>query len=127
MRGLAIALAATIAIAAPGAARVHLNKAEARGVIVREFPKFAPALMLGDRRATFFHTARLRVEPARDCARQSTRRVSCHFRAKLRPDRAHRRRGWFPIRCHGDQRVFEKDNGGYRGTMGNYTCRTVRP
>jgi hypothetical protein len=110
----------------PAVAQVRLSKPEARGVILREFPAHAPSLMLDESRARFFHTAKLTVEPAGECARQSPRRVACHFTVKLRPDRRHRRRGWFPIRCTGDQRVRKRDDLSYVGTMGDYRCRTVR-
>src|SRR5688572_18530315 len=62
------------------------------------FPREAPKL-LRDRRATFFHTKR----PiwVGGCHRINRPTVTCRFSLKLLPDRAHRKKNWFPIRCRG--------------------------
>jgi hypothetical protein len=130
MTAAALAVAAAVALAAPATAAAdptiggYLSKAGAIAFQKRYFPPEAPKL-LRDRRATFFHTRR----PiwVGDCARRSRPSVVCRFSLKLVPDRAHRRRNWWPIRCRGRVRARHRTDGSIVGDVRGYRCRTVKP
>jgi hypothetical protein len=85
----------------------------------QQFPPEAPKL-LRNRRATFFHTKR----PiwVGGCDRVNRPTVTCRFSLKLRPDRAHRKRNWFPIRCRGRVRARHRTDGSIVGDVRNYRC-----
>ena len=131
MKASIIAAATALAVTAPVAvAQVgtpNLSKREARVVILKDFPDNAPRLMLQDSRADFFFTQVLRVVPAQRCVRMSATKVSCPFTARLRPDKAHIKKHWFPIACVGSTRVEKMEDASYKGTMGRYVCRTILP
>lgn len=114
---------------APGGVVVsgHLTKAEAHDFTRKQLPPQAPELLLKDERADFFHTSWIHVQQARRCDRQDTSTVTCRYKLRLRPDRAHRKAHWFPIRCNGSLKVVSLSNGGLGGDLGNYRCVTKLP
>jgi hypothetical protein len=87
----------------------------------RYFPRAAPKL-LRDRRATFFHTKRP-IWVGR-CHRVNRPRVTCRFSLKLLPDKAHRKKNWFPIRCRGRVRARHRTDGSIVGDVRTYRCVT---
>ena len=126
-RVIAVALAVAVLGWVPTADAAFVSKREAREFVLRAVPRSAPRVMLRDRRAAFFRTARLSVEPARRCRRRAATAVSCHYRARLVPDAEHRRRNWWPIICRGVVLVVRRGSGRLQGRQRDYVCRTVRP
>ena len=88
------------------------------------FPPQAPKL-LRDRRATFFHTKRP-IWVGR-CHRDKRPTVTCRFSLKLLPDKAHRKKNWFPIRCRGRVRARHRTDGSIVGDVRTYRCATILP
>ncbi len=124
---IAVALAVALLGWVPSAGAASVSKREARAFLVRAVPRSAPRVMLRDRRAAFFRTARLWVEPVRRCRRRAATAVSCRYRARLVPDAVHRRRNWWPIICRGVVLVVRRAGGRLQGRQRDYVCRTVRP
>jgi hypothetical protein len=115
----AVAGATALAGAAPAGAKDSVpSRAAARAYFVRTFPKAAPSALLQDERGARFRTARLRVVPARRCAR-TRRQVECRFRVRLAPRRKQR---YAPIRCHGELWAKRRD-GRLVARVGDYVCR----
>lgn len=124
---LAVSLAGGSAPSAPAADASFLSKRGARAYLVREMPKRAPRVLLGDERAAFFRVARLSVTRAARCRRRGESSVSCRFRARLEPDAEHRRRNWWPITCRGVVLVRLRGDDRLQGFQRDYVCRTVHP
>jgi hypothetical protein len=129
MRVVPAAAVITAALIVPATAHAQdppiggfLSKADAVAFQKQYFPPEAPKL-LRDRRATFFHTKRPIWVGA--CRRQARPTVTCRFSLKLVPDRAHRRRNWFPIRCRGWVRSRHRTDGSIVGDVRRYHCRTI--
>lgn len=118
-----------LALATPAAAQATplLTKKDARKFIQVALPPSAPYVLLKDSRSSFFHTTALSVQPAHRCRRLARNRVSCRFRLRMEPDRAHRLAHWFPIACLGATEAIKPDDGNTFGEMRNYKCRTVIP
>lgn len=104
-----------------------LSKKDAHDFIKRQLPDEAPRLLLKDDRADFYSTASVHVQRPRLCDRLSRSLVNCTFRVRLRPDKAHRKANWWPIKCRGENLVARLDNGGLGGDTGHYVCVTVKP
>ena len=105
-----------------------LPKKDARAFLKRQLPQESTAsILLGDERGSFYRPRAVRVEPAKRCQRFDESTVNCRFRLRLHPDKAHRKAGWFPIRCHGINKVVRLSNGGIGGDMGDYRCVSVIP
>lgn len=104
-----------------------LSRHDARTFIQRQLPDAAPALLLKDKRAKFYTTQRLRVQPARGCHRKNKSQVSCRYRLRLDPDAAHREANWWPIHCRGAILVTHLRDGALGGTLDYYTCRSKQP
>ena len=132
------ALVAALVIVAPAAAQQpqppqdvvpkgKITKREARAFIITNLPEAAPGDMLKDDRAGWFTTAKLRVEKARRCDRETASIVSCRFVLRMDPDAVHREAGWFPIRCRGSEAVASLSDGGQGGEITGYTCVTIHP
>ncbi len=127
-RAISVALAVTIVGGwAPTAHAGFLSKRAARAYLLREMPKGAPRVLLGDERAAFFRVARLSVQRAARCRRHAPSAVSCRFRARLEPDAEHRKRNWWPIICRGVVLVRLRGDDQLQGFQRDYVCRTVRP
>ena len=127
-RAIAVALAvALVGGCAPTANASFVSKRAARAYLLREMPKGAPRVLLGDERAAFFRVVRLSVQRASRCRRRSESAVSCRFRARLEPDAEHRKRNWWPILCRGVVLVRLRGDDRLQGFQRDYICRTVRP
>jgi hypothetical protein len=125
---IAVALAAALWGGwAPAADAAFVGKRAARTYLLGAVPAGAPRVMLRDERAAFFRTAKLWVQPARDCRRHDAAAVSCAIRARLVPDAAHRGANWWPISCSGAVLVRRQGDGRLKGEQLNYVCRTQRP
>jgi hypothetical protein len=102
----------------------HLSVKEALHFQRTVFPKVAPAALLRDSRAYFFHARKpLLSYPYKP----NSYTVRTHFLIKLVPDRAHRRKHWYPIRCHGVNIAQRTKGGGIKGDIGHYKCVTILP
>jgi hypothetical protein len=112
---------AFIIFAPPAEARDTVpSRARARADMVRFFPAAAPTSLLRQPRGGLFRTRRLRVEPARRCARTRVQ-VECAFVALLV---ARRGQPFAPVRCRGE--LWAKRRGReIIGRVGDYVCRTV--
>jgi hypothetical protein len=121
---LAVALMGGLA---PTADAAFVGKRAARTYLLDAVPRGAPRVLLPDERAGFFRTARVWVQPARDCRRRAAAAVSCRMRVRLVPDAAHRASNWWPISCRGAVLVRRLGDGRLKGSQLDYTCRTVRP
>ena len=123
----ALTLIIALAFPATGAAQDppvggFLSVKDAISFQKKYFPPQAPNL-LRDERATFFHTKRpIHVANCRRVARPN---VICRFSLVLRPDRAHRKANWFPIKCRGKVRSRHRTDGSIVGDVRNYRCRTM--
>lgn len=105
-----------------------LSKKDARGFIKRQLgERDVSRVLLGDERAAFFSPRAVRVEKAKNCQRFDRSTVTCRFHLRLKPDKAHRKANWFPIRCKGAVKALRLSDGGIGGDMGDYKCVTVIP
>ena len=119
-----IALIGGIASAGDPPIGGYLKVREAIQFQKQYFPPQGPRL-LRDRRATFFHTKR----PiwVGECQRVKRPTVVCRFSLKLIPDKAHREKNWWPIRCRGWVRARHRIDGSIVGDVRRYHCRTIKP
>lgn len=120
----------TIALspAVPAAAQVvggSLTKQEAHDFEQRQLPESAPKLLLKDERGDFYSTSKTHIEQAEHCGRVSKAMVNCRFRVRLKPDKAHAAKNWWPIRCRGSFDIARLTNGGIGGELQNYVCKTI--
>jgi hypothetical protein len=121
--GLALGLSGGWASTADAA---FVSKLEARAFLLRALPPGGPRALLRDERSTFFRTADVWVQPARQCHRREAAAVSCAFRVRLVPDAAHRKHNWWPISCRGAVLVRRLGDGRLKGSPRDYVCRTSR-
>jgi hypothetical protein len=118
---------ATLAVPATSEAQVVqglLTRKEARTSVLRALPSQAPELLLKDERAEFFKTSSISVDRMRRIDRSQIR---VHYKLTMRPDTAHRKAHWFPIRCRGWVLIAKLTTGKLGGDIKNYKCVTVLP
>jgi hypothetical protein len=129
LRLIAVSLSAVALLGGwtPSADAAFVSKRDAREYLLEAMPPDAPRVLLRDRRAQFFRTAQLSVQPARSCHRRAATAVSCRFRARLEPDAEHRKRNWWPISCRGTVLVRRLGDGRLQAQQRDYMCQTVRP
>lgn len=101
-----------------------LSHREARTTVRRALPPQAPELLLGDKRASFFHTSSIRILGSR---RTNRSEVTVRYRLRMIPDKAHREAHWFPIRCQGKIWIGKLSTGNLIGEIRNYKCVSVIP
>lgn len=136
MKRSLLALPIALAFAAPAAAQDPpsglvvsgpLTKQDAHDFILKQLPDEAPQLLLKDERADWYTTSSTRVQKAKNCLRIDRSQVRCNFWVRLKADKAHRVKGWFPIKCHGRVQAARLSDGGIGGDTKNYKCVTVLP
>lgn len=127
---LALSLAAPALAQDPPAGLVvsgKLSKTDARAFIRSQLPDEAPQLLLKDERASFYSTTRTRVERPKHCSRVDRSQVKCQYKVRLTADKAHRDKGWFPIRCKGTILAARLSNDAIGGDPKNYKCVSLIP
>lgn len=120
-----VATLAAVPAAAEGAAIAGtLSRHEARSFVRTELPAQAPKLLLGDKRANFFHTRSINILGSRRINRSE---ITVRYRLRMVPDKAHREAHWFPIRCQGKVWVGKRSDRSLIGQIKDYKCVTILP